>query len=344
MIRPFDWRDLALLHRVRDRGLCLDSQLAYTRGSQALGHALLELFNPNTATTTLVLRPDRGGQAEAVGQFMHRNGRPHARLAFVGPTEAMEGESGLALLEALARSAGERGAHNLIAEVDEQNPTFETLRRAGFAIYARQRIWHLGGASVGETQPGEVAVGQDRSRSVEGPLTESDDGRMWRHESGEHSFATQSLYANLVPAMVQQVEPPPFQNGRNLVYWHGGELLGYLDIERGSLGTWVQAYFHPAAERLDQLLFGFIHQSVSPIRWPLYFCVRSYQSWMGGPLDRLGFAPCSDQAVMVKRLAARVRRVVTEPLTVLEGTYPETSAPFVPALENSTNSQARGNP
>ena len=23
MIRPFDWRDLGLLHRVRDHGLCL---------------------------------------------------------------------------------------------------------------------------------------------------------------------------------------------------------------------------------------------------------------------------------------------------------------------------------
>jgi len=46
MIRELDWRDLPLLHRVRDRGICPDSQLAFTRGANAFQNALLDVFIP----------------------------------------------------------------------------------------------------------------------------------------------------------------------------------------------------------------------------------------------------------------------------------------------------------
>jgi hypothetical protein len=300
-VGPLDWKDLALLHRVRDRGLCLDSQLAFTKGANALQHALFDVFSPGQSTVTLVAHSDR---MPAIGQCMQRSNEHNARLTFLGPVEALEDASGGVLLDALSQAAGERRAHNLIAEVDEDSFAFERLQQAGFAVYARQRIWQMRDKPPNDLEQLETA---------------------WRVETDSDQIAIGSLHANLVPGFVQQVESPPTQTGRNLVHWREGELLGYLEVERGPLGAWVQPYFHPAGEQVDRLLSVFLAEAK---RTPLYICVRSYQSWMGAPLERLGFEPLTDQAVMVKRLTAGIRKPATSPLPALEGTSPEPTAPF----------------
>jgi hypothetical protein len=309
VIRPFDWRDLALLYRVRDRGLCTDAELAFTRGVNALQHALLDVFTPGKTTITLVARPKRRGGDPAVGQCAMRNGQTNARLTFIGPTTVLDQDHGAELLEALAKSAGEHGAHNLVADVEEGSPAFESLRLAGFAVYARQRIWSVDGT------PDGMQGGSDSP---------------WRVESAQDQLAAQGLYLNLVPGLVQQVEPLPERTGHNLVLWQEDQLMGYLDVLRGPLGTWVQPYVHPAAQSFDRMLEAFLKSAPSSNR-PLFVCVRSYQSWMGGPLEHLGLVPVSDQAVMVKRLAAVVRRAVASSLPAGERSYPEPSAPIARA-------------
>jgi len=57
-------------------------------------------------------------------------------------------------------------------------------------------------------------------------------------------------------------------------------------------------------------------------------CLRSYQSWMVGALVRLGFERVAEQAVMVRRLAATVRRAVPAPLPALNGRRVEPTTPF----------------
>jgi len=303
MIREFDWRDLSLLHRVRGRGLCPDSQLAFTRGANALQNALLDVFIPGKSAITLVARD---GELDAVGQCIHRSESSNARLTFLGPAEALDHASGMELVDSLAYAAGEHGAHNLVADVDEHSPAFEALRQAGFAVYARQRIWRLSGGR--EQLPSSAADN-------------------WQPERSSDRIAAQGLYLNIVPGLIQQVEPAPSRSGHNLVHWREDELLGYLDVERGSLGTWVQPYFHPAAEDFYRLMAEFLRQT--PADRPVYVCVRSYQSWMGRPLERLSFEPEVDQAVLVKRLTAGVRRPATIRLRRVEGTYPEPTAPIV---------------
>ncbi len=302
IIRTFDWRHVALLARVRDRGLCLDSQLAFTRGAHALQHALLDPLIPGKSAVTLV---SRNGELDAVAQFTRRGDRNNARLTFIAPADVLENNRGLELVESLASAAGEAGANNLVADVIEDSAAFERLRQAGFAVYARQRIWSL------DRQPGDPVGGELGA---------------WRTENSKDASAAQSLYHNIVPGLVRQVESPPTRAGHNLVYWREGELLGYLDIERGSLGTWVQPYFHPAVEDFQGLLGDYLREV--PRDRPVYVCVRSYQSWMGGPLERMGFGPSVDQAVMVKRLAIGVRRQAASPLPAVEGTYPEPTAPI----------------
>lgn len=325
MIRSFDWRDLPLLHRVRDRGLCLDSQLAYTRGPNVLQYALLDMLSPGRTAHTFVLH--LAGQA-SIGQVLLPSGRNGAHIAFVSPAEVLEDNAGAEMLEAMARAAAERGAHNLIAEVDEHSPGFESLRRFGFAIYSRQRIWRL---IPGDNPPSANGAPPDDSLP------------MWRAEAPADELAVASLYSNLVPALVQQVEPPPERHGRGLVHWRQGELLGYLGIDGGPRGVWVQPYFHPAAEDADRLLASFMGDLQDRRQRPLYMCVRSYQSWMTAPLQDLGFEALADQAVMVKRLAISIRQSHPAVLPTLEGTLPKPTAPFT-HLETNGLPEAKPHP
>jgi hypothetical protein len=306
MIRPFDWRDLSLLHRLRDRGVCLDSQQAYSQGPHALQYALLGALAPGGTAFTLVARPRGEGEAPAVGQLLQRNGDALLRLSYISPADVLGQPAGTSLLEGLCQAAGARGGRNLVAEVDEDHPGFVSLREAGFAIYARQQIWRL----VEWT-------------SVERSEVEA----RWRPERAADSPAIHLLHLNVVPALVQQIEPPPGR-GRGLVHAREGEFLGYIEIARGPLGIWTQPYFHPAAEKPDELLAGFLARIGPRPDQPLYVCVRSYQSWLNGPLERAGFERLSAQAVMVKRLAVGVRRPALARLPAIEGTRAKPTTPI----------------
>ncbi len=323
MIRPFDWRDLALLRRLRGCGLCLDAERKYTHGPLALQHALLGPFAPGAGAATLVVRPTEVGLGPAVGQLVQRNGEAAARMTFFAPDDALQQPSGLSLLEALCQAAGARGARNLIAEVEEESPAFEGLRQAGFAVYARQQIWRLG-------EPTDPGGRSSRPRSRWAMRRQgSSSPASWRVETPTDATAIHLLYLNLVPALVQHIEPPPGRSRRGLVHWREGELLGYIEVVSGPRGVWVQPFFHPAAERSQELIAAFLPLLQDGRRRPIYACVRSYQGWMNHHLERMGFELCEGQAVMVKRLAAAARRPALVPLPALEGKQPEPTAPFI---------------
>jgi hypothetical protein len=305
-VRQLDWRDLPYLHRIRNRGLCLDSQQAYTHGANPLYHALLDTLTPGRVTRTTVVRPEDGAAA-AVGQISYYADLDLARLSFIGPVEALGMSSGLRLLDALSANAGECGAHALIAEVDEGHPAFETLRRAGFAVYARQIVWRL----------------DDRSK-----LEASTDQQCWREQQAEDEAGIAALYLNLVPVLVQQVERPHTRFESGMVYWSEGELRGYLDVESGSLGLWIRPYFHPAVETSHELLLDVLNFHLNH-RQPVNICVRSYQGGLSGALEAIGFEAFSQQAVMVKRLASSVRKPVFAGIPSLDGTQPEATTPIV---------------
>src|SRR3990170_2598504 len=231
-VRPLDWRDFPALNRARPRGLCLHAEVAFTRGPQTLQTALLDMLTPGRPTHSLVAPAADGDEATAIGQIVQREPSAPARLVFFGPAEALPQASGMRLLDALGQAAGQRGAHNLIADVDEHSPAFECLRLAGFAIYARQRIWR------------RLPAEPDAARQ----------GGLWRPELSSDSAAIQALLSNLVPGLVQQVETSLTRLRRGFVYCDEDELRGYLDVERGPLGVWLQPYIHPAVESIDPLL------------------------------------------------------------------------------------------
>jgi hypothetical protein len=128
--------------------------------------------------------------------------------------------------------------------------------------------------------------------------------------------------------MVQQVEVPPRPKKGDVVHFAESELLGYLDIERGPLGVWVQPYLHPAVQSPAALLASFIESYSDNRKRPLYFSVRSYQGGVMHGLERLGFVVHRDQAVMVKHLAVLIRHLALKPIPAVDGTRPEPTTPF----------------
>lgn len=295
MIRPFDWRDFGLVHRLSDQGVCFDSEATLTRGAHTLQSALFAFLAPGVGLPTYVYRNENHS---AFGQLRFRAGDENAHLTFLAPGYSDSG-TWEALLEHLCAEAAARNAHNLVAEVDEYSAEFEALRRLGFAIYTRQHIWRC-----------------DRPNPSSAPILQS----RLRPQQSADTIGIQSLYANIVPRLVQLVEPPPIRYGHGYVLEENGEILSFFDISRGPLGIWIQPYLHPSvSDRSKVLLADLLCRFTDRQPVPIYVCVRSHQEWLHTPLADVGFSPWADQAVMVKRLAVRIGEPEFKPIPVIPG-------------------------
>lgn len=311
MIRSFDWRDVGLVKTLADRGVCLDSETGLTQGNHPLQHALLSYLMPMAGPPTLIWRAD-GDQTAGFGQLSQRQGEAHARLLYLAPAAEASADGWQQLIERLAVEAGERRAQNLIAEVNEKSAGFEALRQAGFGIYARQTLWKLAARQAATKASENVAV---------------------RQAVRADAIGVGTLYSNVVPRLVQQVEPGPQHIERGYVLQDGGELVAYLDVRRGPQGIWVEPFLHPEAFDLSEAVLETCLQLLpSPSEKPLFLCVRRYQDWLQSVMPRVGFEPLGSQVVMVKRLAVRITEPVLKPLAVVEGHVPTAipSAQFTP--------------
>jgi hypothetical protein len=306
IIRPFDWRDLPKLHSYRKRGLFLDKTLVLTRGPMLVpAGALLSYFAPATGIFTYLSWNNGSPKQPLIGQVIHEHKSPHARLSYLAPVTALNTPSFPCLIEHMIAKVGERGAFHLLAEVDEHSTVFDILRNSSFAIYARQRIWRLTGEPAGQRQP-----------------------TPWRESTDQDTIAIRSLYNNLVPGLVQQVEPLPTSSPEGLVFSLGNELQAYIEIKTGSRGIWMQPFIHPDANQLPTRLADLFHNLPFRGSRPVYICIRSYQSWLEASLEELGANAGPLQAVMVKHLAISKRVSHSFRLKALENRHPEATAPM----------------
>lgn len=319
-VRPFDWRDIPVLHRNRDKSVYLDSVLVLTRGSLLVPGALFSTLAPSMGVFTCVANGSENEQ-QVFGQVIHLSGSPFAHLTFLAPDSALELSSTTALLDYLITLCGERGAWRLLADVDQQSMAFESMRHNGFAIYARQRTWLMPQKLAPTCCPGA-----------------------WRPAAGPDVLAIRSLYNNLVPGLVQQVEPfaaqtaaqSAAQNGspvapqapKGLVYYEGDDLLAFVEFKFGHKGIWAQPFVHPDAENVSDSLVDLLEKVPNRRSRPLYLCVRSYQGWLENILEDLGAQPGESQAVMVKHLAQPLKAGRTFSLPSLENGHAEVSTPI----------------
>ncbi len=311
-IRPFDWRDIQTLYRFRHQSVFLDSALVLTRGPMLVSGALLSYLAPSAGIFTATRKRTSRAESPIIGQTIQMPGSQFAHLTFLTPEKALNDVPLGSLLDYLAVQAGERGAFRLLADVDEGNPGYEALRRASFAIYARQRVWQMTGQPAGEG---------------------AQDG--WRVATDRDSIGIRSLYSNLVPGLVQQVEPISPSNPRGLVYYEEDNLLAYVELKYGHKGVWAQPFIHPDAEEVTSWLVGLLKNLPYRHSRPVYLCIRSYQSWLENALEDLGAEAGPRQAVMVKHLAVPQKAFRSFALPALEGGQPEVTAPIAHAERNS---------
>jgi len=302
MIRDFDLSDILTLTRLRRMGLFLDSAPMLTWGRPMVpAAAVLSPFSGALGVFTAVMEEE--GEDSILAQVSHVQDSPFAHFTFLAPDDAVSSPALGDLLEYLIRKVGERGAQSLVAEVEEKSHTFSALRRANFSIYSRQRILR-----------------------VNRPPANHDGRGFWRAAEEIDTFNVRKLYNLLVPGMVQQVEPAPWGDLAGWVLYENEELQAFVEVRSGPAGQWVQPFIHPEMNALDERLTALL-VALGPRRnRPAYFCLRSHTSWLSLPLEDLGAEAGPPQAVMVRRLTAKVAQPERIALPDL-GAQPETSSP-----------------
>ncbi|RPI33181.1 MAG: hypothetical protein EHM70_06815 [Chloroflexota bacterium] len=308
-VRPFDWRDLPALHRYRNQCLFLDSTRLLTQGPTLIPAGALFSYLAMAMGIFTFQSVTNGGSEKVVllGQVVHPTGAACARLSFLTPASAVESASLPELVEHLTAAIGPRGATHLLAEVDEQDTAYESMRKAGFATYARQRIWQL---------PAE-------------PAGSDEEALTWQAGKSKDVINVRTLYCNLVPGLVQQVEPPPVNRLRGLVFRQEDDLQGYVEIKYGPAGIWVQPFIHPDMEKVAERLVVLLKNLPYRRSRPVYLCVRSYQSWLESALEDLGAEAGPRQAVMVRHLAMAQKTARAYMIHALERGHPEVTAPII---------------
>jgi hypothetical protein len=304
-IRPFDWRDLPALHRYRHSSVFMHSSLLLTRGPMLIPGALLSYFTPAMGIFTYVSNNNGDTDQTLIGQIIHAADSQYAQLTFLAPESALDSAGLPPLVDNLANRVGERGAFRVVADVDEHSKAYESLRDSSFAIYARQRIWQLKNQDIGDPK-----------------------AMCWKAATDRDLIAVRSLYYNLVPGLVQQVEPFPADQLHGLVYRNGDEPLAYVELKYGHRGIWAQPFVHPDAEGIADPLTNLLQNLPYRRSRPIYLCIRSYQAWLEQVIENLGAVAGPRQAVMVKHLAVPQKAVRSFALPALEGGHPEVSAPI----------------
>lgn len=284
--------DIPLVRRLIDQSTVLDSELAYTRDTHDPNGTLISsILLPQRSLHTLVTRAQN---QQVIGQFRIRSETQNAHIVYVAPSINGQGEdtAWLHVLDAMAREAGKDGAHALLAEVDEQGRLFETMRTAGYAVYARQEIWGR--------QPGDY--------------TQFDEGIELVEETEADAYPVQTLLTSTVPSLVLQYAIPPADMPR-LIYRDDKRIVAYIAYSEGRHGVYMIPYLHPdIISDAPAVIEAAIRRIPRTSRVPVFVCVRRYQDWILEALAEMRFEPQAQQAVMVKHIAAGVRHPSFAPL------------------------------
>ena len=304
IVRSLDVLDLPLLSRYRRDLLSLDSARILTRGNPLSAVALLSYLDPRRHIYTAVAADN---SVSLMGQAALCEEETSARVTFLAPAQNINGLT-QPLLDYLVTQAGGWGAFHLLAEVDEESPAFRLLRQAGFAMYAWQRIWKL---------------------PLSGPDNTKKD--IWRQAAETDWPAVQSLYGQIVPALLHPMEALPKQ-GFGLVCRPEGNLQAYVTVNRGPKGIWIQPIVPPDSDCVSEQLAGLTQAMVNGRERPIYVCVRSYQAWLESILEDLGAQAGPRQAVMVRRLAKLQK--VEEKISAMDKVLVKPAAPVVRVVTN----------
>lgn len=294
-VRSLDPLDLPLILKYHRQVVMLDSVRQFTSDPPFSLKALLVSLNPQRDSFSLISREK---ERVLLGQVTRQNGSARASLGFLAP-EVEDANLLTSMLEQMLVKAGEWGCQSLVAEVDEESATFRSLRQTGMSMYAWQRVWKLDPKSLS---------GQDGC---------------WQPAESADLPGILSLYNQIVPAMLQSVEPPP-REPAGLVLRNHDDLQAYMALTYGPRGIFIQPLIHPEMDCQPGWLPGIAERKNRPV----YLCVRSYQAWLESMLNDLGAEPGERQAVLIRHLAQRQRLQEALPVKKREPAWAKPATPL----------------
>ncbi|MEP0806949.1 MAG: hypothetical protein HRF47_15825 [Chloroflexota bacterium] len=286
-VRPLALLDLPYIYGFREEAVGLDTARMLTRGNPLGAAGLMSYVNPSRHIYSAIAN---GENASVLGGIIHTRDETFAKLYYLAPASQLDHPLLPDLIEHLAVQAGTWGAFHVLAEVDETSHAFVALRKAGFSVYAWQRMWNMPDAA--ETGSGSRAEADCKKAQV------------WTRVKPVHLSAIQSLYHQIVPPLLHPVEPQP----RAALGWMCNEgAKCYVSAAHGIYGIVLTPLIHPDAASVSEKLLALIGSLPDRRNRPIYLCVRSYQAWLEPVLADLGAKPGERQAVMVKHLAHLVK-------------------------------------
>lgn len=273
--RPLELFDLPKLPRSLSEIVSLDCSRILTHGNPLRAVNFLAYLDPTRRIYTAIHEGD--GDDALIGSIRQREGETFARLTYLAPANALD-KNALYLVEHLIAQAKKWRAYQVVAEIEEDSPLFQTLRQSGFSIYGRQRIWNLSALAL----PAQSAP-------------------FWRKFRVTDSIAIQSLLRQVVPPLLQQVES--FNGSSRGLVCMNEELLAYVDVSYGARGIFLRPLMHPNVDDVRGKLFSLLARNlVNRRERPIYFCVRSYQAWVEPILEEMEASVGPRMVVMVKHL------------------------------------------
>lgn len=284
-VRPLAILDLPYLHGFRDEAVGLDTARTLTRGNPLGAVGLLSYVNPTRHIYSAIAN---GEDDSVLGGIIHTRDDTYAKLYYLAPSSQLDHPYLPDLIENLSEQAGIWGAFHILAEVDETNNAFVSLRKAGFSVYAWQRMWDV-----------SEIVDQRSDGSRAQSLADT-----WTHIKSIQLPHVQNLYHQIVPPLLHPVEPQP----KAAMGWMCNEgAKCYVSVSHGMYGIVLTPLIHPDATNVSGKLSALIGNLPERRNRPVYICVRSYQAWLEPVLADLGAKAAERQAVMVKHLAHLVK-------------------------------------
>lgn len=294
--RPLDILDLPTIARYRNQALSLDASRLLTRGNPLGAGGFLSYFNPVRHIYTCVAQENG---TTLLGSVIHTGQDAFAKLVYLAPTAELTHVGLVDLIENLASEAGKWGAFHLRAELEETSEAFPSLHKAGFSVYASQRIW-------------------DISHLAPGPSNER-----WAPAQPINLTAIQSLHYLITPPLLQPVEKTPKQ-ASGLVSTDGVKC--YVNMIRGPRGILLMPLIHPETTDVAERLVSILNHIPTRGNRPVYLCIRSYQEWVEPILNELGAKVSPKQVVMVKHLARIIKD--EQPVNATEAVWAKPATPI----------------
>lgn len=277
--------DIPLMLRLKQNAVVLHSELGLTEDAHGQNSPLLSSIVFPRGLHTLMAHVDH---QNAIGQFRYRQDDVNAHIVYLAPTLEDDEDDAiwLHMLDAMAEQAGKNGAQTLVAEVELSHRLFETMRRAGYAVYSRQVIWRH-----------DPITNELRKPALNVTPENSDD-----------QIGIAALLGCTIPRILQTVMGPS-TNMDGLVYRKDGCIEAYIACSEGRHGVYLLPYLHTEVlSQAPDIMTAAMLEIERCRKVPVYVSVRGYQGWLENAMLDLDFSPWLEQAVMVKHLTAGVRQ------------------------------------